>query len=131
MLVYRFEGQTGDGPYVDYVCRQVLSKHSEYGYDRKHQPGPYRDLPADERGKIDINLARFACISVEQLMTWWNNSAANTELEHAGTKIAIYSVPDEHLAIGKKQVAFNKKHGKKVGTMKISDVERVMYYSCL
>ena len=126
MLVYRIEGASRNGPYVDYNCHVVLTKHS-FGYNNKVHPGPYRDINNKKLRELD-GAEYYACNSIEQLMTWWHNDRVNLDLEKAKANIVVYSVPDKYVAIGNKQVAFIKKRSKKVDTIKISDVVSALYY---
>lgn len=127
MIVYRLEGRTGTGPYTDLECRDVLSEHS-FGWRSKHHPSPSSDIDRDNHDKIKGGEPYFACNSITQLLSWWHSEKVNAELERVGANVAIYSVPDQYVAVGNKQVAFLRTKARKIGTATIREATDAMFY---
>jgi hypothetical protein len=130
MQVYRIEHRSGGGAF-DYGLAHDHddNKHHRYGRSAYDHPGPTSEYGTplcnlfrgyDDEGNrllVDSHDFYFACRSKKQLRSWFGSKPGCRAMAKSGGLMVTYEVPDEHVFMGRTQLAFNGTKATKVSSV--------------
>lgn len=114
MYVYRVETLDGCGPYNG-------SKDVKFPSLGVLHPGPRQDGIRD----FDSCVHHFGFASIEDFQNWFGLRFIRRNLFKAGFVLNKYRIRKEYVVVGGRQVAFEKKKAKRVGTFDVRSDERL------
>lgn len=111
--VLRVADKSGNGPYAGRVSRALFDRLS-LAADDEH-PGPTEPGEPWDNGFIP-KCHRCAFLDRDQYTTWFPLDL-RAAMAKEGYVLHVIEVPDEHVALGNRQVTYNTRHATAVATL--------------
>lgn len=112
MLVYRYEDESGHGPYRNdlyylvYDCNG-LNRDECSIYDERKRPCPYCDIFKNYPDRhFNAENFKYGFRSLRQLKKWFNGHHRRL-LQRNGYKVIVYNIDQDCIYFGDKHIAFH------------------------